>query len=515
MPTAHDTTEVNKGGRARTGPPASHSAATAAVAAVVMLLALAMAFAFGTEARRALTPEAFGVAAGLASALGIAVVTGSARGITGFEPGRSLVAFGLGAAALTVAPYVVMLNRHTDAPPGSETLFLTTAAWGALLALGLALSQGGAASRLTRGAGALLGLAGVAGVVANWERPSSFSPFFRYITEESWMLAAGVTVALLWWWLDRERERGALRVAALSAAAGALAAAAALGIARASEIGFAGAIASQGLLFYALATGGAIATGVVLLRTAGAGGVAAVYFLPAVALTLLTYVEQATRVFGPQPILLGPAAAGSIATIAAAMLVAGATRPGPVTRRVPGLARCPLVVVALSGAAALAALVSLALPAMSARVVGLRTSGATLDLRFTLSGAETVGSWMLLALALGAVAAGLSAVGGLSCPESSSRGRPLVVIAALAAGLGAWPFVKGTPLRTLTSFVPSEVQVDFGSEFASIRFSSLPVPVAVAALCGTALALGVLLVCAMRAGRGPAVGASELEDELL
>lgn len=485
----------------------------AIVAAIIMVLALATVFAFGTEARRALSPEAFGVVAGVASALGIAVTAGSARRIAAFEPGRSLVAFALGGAALTGSPYAVMLNRLTDAPPGSEALFFTTAAWGALLALGLALTRRGMAERLTHVAGALLGLAGVAGIVANWERPSSFSPFFRYITEESWMLAAGGAVALLWWWLDQERQRGALDVAALSAAAGALAAAIALGVARAGELRFATAIASEGLLLYALATGIAMAAAVVLVRVIGAGGVAGAYLLPAAALTLLTYIEQATRVFGPQPILLGPAAAGSIAAVAAAVLTAGAASSDSRIERARGSGRCALVACVLLAVSALVAAASLALPAMSARVVGLRTSGASLDLRFTLLGVETVGSWLLLALALGALATALRVWRTMPQPGGLGRGRLLATVASLVAAIAAWPFVQATPLRTLTSFVPPEVQADFGSEFASIAFSSLPQPLSVASLSGTALALGVLLICIARASHQPLASASELEGE--
>lgn len=509
---AYDTTAPHKGGRARTGPPVSRLAAPL-LAGLVMVFALAAAFAFGTEARRTLSAEAFGVVAGVAGALGIAIVAGPARRITAFEPGRALIAFALGAAALTLAPYVVMLNRYSDAPPGSEVLFLTTAALGALLALDLAITRRGGSARLMLVAGAFLGPAGVAGIVANWERPSSFSLFFRYVSEEAWMLGAAAVVALLWWWLDRERTRESLDVAALSAGAGALAAAIALGVARASELGLSAALASEGLVLYALATAMAVASGFVVLRAVGAVGVAGVFFLPAAALTLLTYIEQATKVFGPQPILLRPAAAGSVAALAAAVLLISvpSAQARPESALTPR--RCPLAAALIAGASTLAALVSLALPAMRAHVVGLRTDGSTLDVRFTLAGAETVGSWLVLALALGALAAAIAVVRAMPRSGNAGRGRPYGSLAALAAGVAAWPFVRSTPLRTLTSFVPSEVQVDFGSEFASITFSSLAVPAAVVALYGTALALGVLLACTARAGGPTDPGASELEGD--
>lgn len=501
-------------GRAGTGPSASRGTGAVLGAGLITIVALAAAFAFGTQARSTVSPEAFGLVSGLATAIGVAVVVGSPRRVKEFEPGRSLVAFALGAAAFVGAPYVVMLNRYTDAPPGSELLFLTTAAWGALLALALAASRRGAATRVTLVAGALLGLAGAAGIVANWERPSSFSPFFRYQIEESWMVAAGVAVALAWWWLDRERARGALDAAALSAAGGALAAAIALGLARASMLGLAEAFASSGLVLYAAATAVAAAAMVVLLRAVGAGGVAGALFLPAAVLTLLTYIMQVTRVFGPQPILLGPAAGGITATLAAAVLIAVAARGVTATEQASGhTGRLPRVALAVAGMSTLAAAASLALPAMSARVVGLRQDGATLDLRFTLVGVETVGSWLVLALALGSLALAIGALRGMPPRGLASRGRMIAAIAALAAGAAGWSFVRATPLRTLTSFVPTEVQVDFGSEYATIAFAAIPVPLAVAALCGTALALGILLVCVMRTGGDAAPDTRELEGE--
>ncbi len=150
---------------------------------------------------------------------------------------------------------------------------------------------------------------------------------------------------------------------------------------------------------------------------------------------------------------------------------------------------------------------------MSAHVVGLRTDGSNLDVRFALAGAETVGSWLVLALALGTLAAAIAVVRAIPRSGSADRGRLYGSLAALAAGVAAWPFVRSTPLRTLTSFIPIEVQVDFGSEFASITFSSLAVPAAIVSLCGTALALGVLLVCTARA-RGPKEpGAPKLEGD--
>ncbi len=123
----------------------------------------------------------------------------------------------VGAAGLFGAPYVVLLHRYSDAPAGSEILFLTTAAWAVMLVL---LTLRGASSDLMLVSGALLVLGGVASTVGNWERPSSFSPFIRYSAEEFWMLAGGVAWALMWWFLDRSIRRGEASAAVVPLAAG-------------------------------------------------------------------------------------------------------------------------------------------------------------------------------------------------------------------------------------------------------------------------------------------------------
>ncbi len=86
--------------------------------------------------------------------------------------------------------YVVLANRYTDAPPGSEVVFFTAAGWGAVLVVGSLLTSRRASA--IQVVAAFLALAGAATVCANWERPSSFSPFVRYPREDLAMLAAGI-----------------------------------------------------------------------------------------------------------------------------------------------------------------------------------------------------------------------------------------------------------------------------------------------------------------------------------
>ncbi len=148
--------------------------------------------------------------------------------------------------------------------------------------------------------GALLVLGGVAGTVGNWERPSSFSPFIRYSTEEYWMLAGGLAWAFMWWFLDRSIRRGETsRVIVLMAAGGASASVVAVLVRPSpdSPALAAGDRARAALLASVVTT----AAAVVLLRQRGPRAVAGAYAMPAAAITSLTWLEQATGAFGPSP----------------------------------------------------------------------------------------------------------------------------------------------------------------------------------------------------------------------
>ncbi|PKQ37982.1 MAG: hypothetical protein CVT59_05195 [Actinobacteria bacterium HGW-Actinobacteria-1] len=464
-------------GRDIPGPSSSRRVGTAAaIAAAVLALASAAGFAVGIEARRTLSAEALASASAIASAVGILLVSGDVRRIRLRAASEPLFSLVLGALGLFGAPYAVLVHRYSDAPAGSEILFLTTAAWAAILVL---FTLGRRRSEVVPIAGALLGLAGIVGVVGNWERPSSFSPFVRFVPEELWMLAAGVAWAALWWHLGRARDRGDLDAAAVPAAVGGVLAAAMMLVARWVTADVPTALAHGGFWLYAVACMAAAAAALLALRSAGPRAIAAAMVLPAVALTALTLVEQATGAFGPQPILLGPASAGSAIALVGALLI---WPREPATETLPPTKPCRAAVV-VAALSALVAAVGLALPALEGTATGLRTSGAAFEASFTLRGVEVVGPWTVLALAVAVLGIALS------------RDLRLPSMLALVAAALAWPFVWNTPLRTFTTFIPSEVQVDFGSEFAAIAFKQLPIPVTLVALGGVVVAVALLLVC--------------------
>lgn len=484
MTSTTDDTRDGKG-RVRPGPsPSPYSrlrsrwaAALPLLGSAVTLVGTAASSVFGTQAHQFSSPAALALVAAFGAFLGVVMSVGlsgaRSRGLRDW-----LVPFLAGAAGFGVAPWIVMANRYTDAPPGSEVVFFTTAAWGAMLAFALAVRSH---ERLSRSGGILLALAGAAAVVANWERPSSFSPFVRYPREELLMLLAGVLWVVLVLVLLRAARRKALAEAALRASLGGLTAAVVLAALALSGGTLAEADFSvPGLWAFGFAVAFATSGMLIVLKSKSAEGVMGAYLLVPAAMSLLLLLEQVVGVFGPNPMQVGPVLAAAVCTFAG-LLVARSRRPHGGERRVDALVVGARVGAVLSLAAGIG---SLALPGMVANVQALRADGSDFQASFALYGYETAGAWVALALAV--------AVLGITF-ERTTRPALWPPVLALAAAAVAWPFLADTPFRTLTSFIPSDVQVDYGSEFARIDFAGQPPVLALIALGGALLAVAVLL----------------------
>lgn len=488
-----DVTREGKG-RARPGPSPSartHSrrqrhagsrrpALVAALGFLVVLIATAASSVFGTQAHQYSSAEALALLAAAGAFAGVLVVFGLPRmrfgGLTDW-----LVPLLAGAAGLALAPWIVMSNRYTDAPPGSEVLFFTVVMWGAMLAISLGAVS---SERVSRIGGTLLAAAGAAALLANWERPSSFSPLVRYAREELLMLVAGVLWVVLVLVLRRAAARGVLASSALIASLGGLATAgalAAVGLARgtlsAADFGGGGPVA------YGIAVGFAVAGMLVALRAGSAEAVAGAYLLVPATVSLIVIIEWAVGPLGPQPMILPAVYGGAAATLAGlAVLWGGRRTAGPCAawRGRRAVVRIVATVVALSAVAL--AVVAFALPAMTASVTGLRTDGSDFRASFELFGYETAAAWIAFGIALAAL--------GLALER---RRLALTWPRGLALGIATagWWFARLTPLRTLTSFIPSDVQVDYGSEFARIDFAGEPSVLVVMAIAGALLAVTV------------------------
>ncbi len=463
---------------------------------------LALAFAaqiglFSSLAGKGVPVAVFPVAVGVVVMLGAPV--------TGFSDLRSLRDLGMrdlvlaalsGALGLFAAPFLVAINRYSDAPPGSELIFFAGVLWGAMAVLY-------AASMLWRRdrwrgsvaalSGALAAVTGAAGVLASWERPSSFSPLVRYAAEEMWMLVAGAAFLAGGLLIARlGRKHGAARPMLVSGAAGTACGFVAYLVTGAAAQGSYVAENGSTIALWAAAAGITWllwAEAMRLRRPVAAG--ASLMLAPSL-ISLLIFAERVVGVSGPNPLVWTGVAGGTALVVAGTATLARADRADDAPAH-----PAPWVLWAASALAAVAA-AGLLLPAISAAVTSNR-GGAALDVTWALLGWETVAGWVALSCAALFVAA-------------ASDGSRWSAAASLLAPVAYIPLVA-TPYHVLTSWLSSEVQVDFGTEYAAITFKALTAWPARVAVVGAAVGLVVVLTGrTMRPASEPAVSLPTTEE---
>ncbi len=465
-------------------------------AAVVMTLALPAHFVSQTLLADELSVEHHVALLTLMAFVLVTLVTGIPRR----DELRALGRDGILRVALAgllgvyLSQQLVLANRFTDAPPGTEVIFFTTSAWGAIVVLS-ALASRNERPNVLQAVLAGIALVGAIGVLGNWERPSSFSPLVRYPTENGAMLLAGLAWAgftILVAPLGRRHRWRA--ILPLSTAVAALA-----GLANAMLSPFSGELLAEGisngpvLLIAASSFAAIVISWCWLVSYVDVVRPASLWFVPPVSLTVLGVFERQVAAAGPSPVLWDAVwwacAATCIGALGVAFLhrsalsaprsgsgtssaVAGESSAGPDVGRPAGggvgerwgWARGLGVVSALFGL--LAATLSVALlwiPALTAHVVGSRSDGSAYEVSWTIPGAETVG------VVLASLASVAALAGALGLVRSRWRDRALLGLAGgLLVVLLAAPVLDSTPLRTWTRWIPFEVQHDYGTEYARL-----------------------------------------------
>jgi len=450
-------------------------ARTAAPVALVAVFAVQIGLMAGLAGRAPATGLVLAAALGaFAAAVASALGRRGSRWAIGFrEAVRAAAAGGL---LFFLAPFLVITHRYTDAPPGTELIFFACVGWGALAVAWAAAtmvregSRRGAASAVI---GAVAAVAGAAGVLGNWERPSSFSPFVRFASEELWMLLAGaafIAGAVVLGGLMKERTSGGPLIVAAGAAL-----ACATVFAAGSPAGLEGALmfgerASTVALWSASWTASTLLfVSLVTARRPLAAG-SALLVAPAL-LSLLTLAERVTGLAGPQPLVLSGVAGGVLLTAAGVSRIARAGHAdeapaGPRWLRVSAVA---LAVVALAG---------MFLPGISVHVSANRP-GSELAFSWTLPGWESVGGWAALCCALLLLAAALD---DAVWPAIAAFGAPVAAF-----------LLANTPYHVLTRWLSSDIQADFGTEYAAITFKALTVWPSIVAVVGAVAGLVVVL----------------------
>lgn len=466
--------------------------------AVVLLASCGTAGSFVVQTLLANEAPDLVVVAACAIGAGIAGVLANPKDwLTGIRTWRLIDSWQAplgGVLAFWAAPLLALSQRLSDAPTGTETAFFTTSCWGlAVVVAGAVLTRRWSVSVSI--VGALASVVGSATLLASWERPSSFSPFVRFVQQQSLMAVAGVVFAVALVMLVRQaRERGwdeVLRQATVAPAALGLL----LGAVSAVKTPVAWGRLSTSLgalaVFSAIAVFG-------MLKAVRQGGVAyagAAFLLVPAALTSLSVLERLTGMHGPDPVRWGSAGAGIALAVAGAVLVlasaAATTRAVPVEYR-PILVRGAAFAGTINIACGVAALV---VPAIRGEVTA--SVGEGYHVRWSMYGIETAPGWFLLAaslLAATALFAAMKRLTGLSLVSSA---------VAVVAGIGYF-FTLDTPLHTFTTWIPDQVQQVYGTEYARLVFtplSSMVAPVALAVAALVTLASVVLSLRTMQAVR--------------
>jgi hypothetical protein len=456
---------------------------------------LAVAFAVWLQMSVALTgqvPAAALTTALAAGAVAVAVLAAprplaALRGLTRPVAWQSCIG---GLLAVAGAPALIAAVRMSDAPAGSIVVFWVSGGWAAVAAAGAALLAVREWHVLSAGwslAGALLALAGVAGIVADWERPSSFSPWVRFAPQELGMLAGGVLLLVGGLMLLHAARSAQLDAVLLCASVSAVVAS--LVWWGASGFGAGWSSLAERPLEVAVA---AIAWGFVCsswpstLKACGPAAGAAALSVTPVLLSALILLEQLVGVAGPQPLMVPGVVAGSLLVLVGVFALAQARRARSARTR-----RGLLAVAAVP--AALAA-VGLLLPAILVRV-DVDTTGGAFAGSWTMGGAESVAGWAAVALAVLVVVAAADA-------------RPAWPIAAALAASATWPWLLDVPTHVWRSSLSPEIQIYYGTEYGSIAFQAAPnAPTLAAVILG---AVAMLAIMAMRIVR--ARSASHVED---
>lgn len=486
--------------------------------AVVVVLAAVAQFLLGLELIE--HGERVPTAAAVALVVGLLLLAVGRRGAEAFRLLPSTGGFIGGAILGGAVPLVYVMNQYSDAPSGTLVLFWTTVLPGALLVVAGAWLNG--VRRLALAASlALLATFSAAGVLGNWERPSSFSLLAKHVPEQL-ALAGGsalfVAVVAALAWLGRAYG---WRFVALFAGGGSILAGFGLIALSDDPSGAFNAVLSPLTLMFALAyalvTLGSLFA---LVRGSGAAPGAGLAIVPS-AMSLLIFVEAARGAFGPEPILRAPVAWSSAAALAALLAAAVAESwreahaagtqsdlAGGAAEAHRSLSERPVpcantkvlsVLRVAAPAGTVLAGVGMAVAALDVSVQGRYTDAARFSANFVMRGWETVGGWMALAMTLVVVALVMV------------RRAPIVqVLAGIAVAVAAltWKVAGTTPLHTWVTWVPAEVQQDYGTEYARIAFAPAAVWFQMAAV---AVAIAVALFAIFdgvmrlrRAGTGPA-----------
>ncbi|RJQ51558.1 MAG: hypothetical protein C4521_12250 [Actinobacteria bacterium] len=365
-----------------------------------------------------------------------------------------------------------VLKRYSEGQSGSDVLFVLGLT--PLFVLLLSSRRLRKASLLFYAIATLAAILGTVGILANWERPSSFSPFALFPLEESLLLVGGLCWAFFLTYVQKRADRLEPLVsgAVLLGGCGLLLAVASVGIGGPSALVISMPALRLTVMLGLLGAALGCYSWLSIARAASSPirAAAPIHAVP-VLLTFLILIDSAQGLTGPNPMIVRPVLAGSalvLAALAAILLQPWWRRslgggPGkedshrPLPRTPFSVAAVLFGLVSLVGASA-----ALVLPVMSNSLTGELKAGLPFSAAWENLGYETAGPWLLLLAALTALAVSMRA-------SRESLGRLRAAAAVLFVGALA---VVAHPLSTSLfiawrSWIPFDIQHQIGTHYVT------------------------------------------------
>lgn len=407
-----------------------------------------------------------------------------------------------------------VIRRYTEGQSGANILFILSLAPVVVLAVtvGLAVksSLGGrgeedicVAPMLVSAAGVAVAILGLVGMLANWERPSSFSPFAFFPLEEL-MLLGGVACWAVFLFLvaGRMRELDNLATTAFVLGGSGLM----LLVTAVVDEGASSLILTDGPLRLAVVLGalgaalGCYSWIALTKEDATPVQISSAVLVAPVLASLLIFIDQEQGLTGPNPMIGDPVVIGSLLALLGAAVVwtSGwwSRKPREENESVGErkVASSPAVRVVLFGAAGTGvagALAGLLLPVRFSSIEGTMPDNTPFAARWTTQGYEAAGAWLAL------VAAGLVvAIVYRAARDELGWGELFMGVGVTAALLVAAPHLSDSVFVAWRSWIPADIQHQLGTEYVNLVQKRLASPAfaAVDVACSVTLALTIVKI---------------------
>lgn len=324
--------------------------------------------------------------------------------------------------------------------------------------------------------GVLMGLVGVALIVANWERPSTFAPFVLHRFEESFVLAAALSWGFFTVLMKKIRSHTSFENAAALVIS--------IGLAPVLITG----LSTQGLKLFAIDSNqwffilllGLISSAYAYIfwfkaldfwEASSAGGV---LFLTPVIVTLFILLERALIPALPSPLVIGPVVFGSILIlvgVSASLLMTVVLRgelgfPIPLSSRAEGEFPSGLIIflVVLAVASFLSAGMAACWPAKISLIKGVLDNRQSYSKQWTTLGYEMAAVYLLLLAGL------VNIVLAWRLKRKPVARFEIFFWTGVSALLliGFW-FARGTTLINWLDWMPPEIQFAIGTVYVSLK----------------------------------------------